>query len=585
MTNLISQKNSNYQYAPGIPLYGVDGKDGKSGESGTSIFVSQFRMDELSDLQKFGSYIRQGRSTSLGSAEYIGRSYINGDAFIFPNGYIYKLKDIAKLISTGDSINEDYFKECFDYVGRITVDNEESGFVDSNDRLVLDTTNYKGFVINVSELPDSELSSIESPMTIISDKIDNDENIKFLDLKSIQSGQADVQFKIQYDTNNRCYMIESDNPILINADLEVAYSDTNSTVTYDEYSKVLTQENDTNTITALKSLCSELRYTEGDTKVFYEFDVDKASEEKTYQIYYINHKEDNDDYPADWWGPTDLKKFETPSTEPTSDNDYRMWKFKLYYDKDSEHTNLKYKKIRFYACYNKDVDNLENSNWKVSCQFRRYTSDGNTVGWNQMYNLLEKNGEDITIIDNRTVGFLSDVQYGTSGAFMYVSKNQIYVPSDVDEFWISAPKCFYILTYGNYDELQTIGDNKILEEEQVNVLVNEEGPWGRVRFPIDVLRFTTIKYETNFNIRNTINRQTVYKLPETGIIHFVGLMPVEMEDGYPAWEVDREYYCGIESQLIEPGGEQTIKLVSYESPSSIEWKLSFIGETEFVLTN
>ena len=35
-------------------------------------------------------------------------------------------------------------------------------------------------------------------------------------------------------------MIESDNPILVNADLEVAYSDTNSSITYDEYSKVYT---------------------------------------------------------------------------------------------------------------------------------------------------------------------------------------------------------------------------------------------------------------------------------------------------------------------------------------------------------
>jgi hypothetical protein len=40
MTNLVSQKTNNYQFAPGISLYGVDGKDGKSGLSGTSIFIS-----------------------------------------------------------------------------------------------------------------------------------------------------------------------------------------------------------------------------------------------------------------------------------------------------------------------------------------------------------------------------------------------------------------------------------------------------------------------------------------------------------------------------------------------------------------
>ena len=185
MTNLVSQKTNNYQFAPGISLYGVDGKDGKSGLSGTSIFISQFDIDTTSDLQTFASYIRQGRSTALDSAEYIGRSYMTEDSFLFPNGYIYKIKDISTLIQAGDTISTGNFDKFFEFVGRITVNNEENGFVDSNDRLVLDTTNYKGFVINVSELPDTELSDIESPMAIISDKISNDENIKFIDLKSI----------------------------------------------------------------------------------------------------------------------------------------------------------------------------------------------------------------------------------------------------------------------------------------------------------------------------------------------------------------------------------------------------------------
>ena len=278
MTNLVSQKTNNYQFAPGISLYGVDGKDGKSGLSGTSIFISQFDIDNTSDLQTFASYIRQGRSTALGSAEYIGRSYMTDDSFLFPNGYIYKIKDISALIQAGDTISTDNFGEFFEFAGRITVDNEENGFVDSNERLVLDTTNYKGFVINVSELPDTELSGIESPMTIISDKISNDENIKFIDLKSIQSGQADVQFRIQYDTNNKCFMIESDNPILVNADLEVAYSDTNSSMTYDEYSKVYTQMNKGEAVlTTFRSICDNLNWhiiSQEDSKLYnvvYEF--------------------------------------------------------------------------------------------------------------------------------------------------------------------------------------------------------------------------------------------------------------------------------------------------------------------------
>ena len=34
-----SRKYSNREFAPGLALYGVDGKDGVSGESGRSLFV------------------------------------------------------------------------------------------------------------------------------------------------------------------------------------------------------------------------------------------------------------------------------------------------------------------------------------------------------------------------------------------------------------------------------------------------------------------------------------------------------------------------------------------------------------------
>ena len=71
-----------------------------------------------------------------------------------------------------------------------------------------------------------------------------------------------MQFRIQYDTNNKCFMIESDNAILVNADLEVAYSDTNSSMTYDEYSKVYTTQMNKSeaVLTTFRSICDNLNW-------------------------------------------------------------------------------------------------------------------------------------------------------------------------------------------------------------------------------------------------------------------------------------------------------------------------------------
>ena len=73
-------------------------------------------------------------------------------------------------------------------------------------------------------------------------------------------------------------MIESDNPILVNADLEVAYSDTNSSMTYDEYSKVYTtqMEKSEAVLTTFRSICDNLnwKFVKKDGKLYnivYEF--------------------------------------------------------------------------------------------------------------------------------------------------------------------------------------------------------------------------------------------------------------------------------------------------------------------------
>jgi ATP-dependent DNA helicase RecQ len=45
----ISRKYSNRDFAPGLALYGIDGKDGVSGESGCSLFVCQYDFNDDDD--------------------------------------------------------------------------------------------------------------------------------------------------------------------------------------------------------------------------------------------------------------------------------------------------------------------------------------------------------------------------------------------------------------------------------------------------------------------------------------------------------------------------------------------------------
>ena len=187
----VSQKYNNTEYAPGIALYGIDGKDGLSGISGTSIFVSQYDCTEANenDLRDFGNNIRQNKMMIKNSDEFMNRPYTKGDAFIFPNGYIYKIENLDKLLQSVDNLSYKTFNECMKLAGQIVFSSSDDKFSPYENRMVLDTTNYKGFVINMSsELPDK----VEAPMTIVSDSAGNDDLIRFIDMKSIQTGQSDV---------------------------------------------------------------------------------------------------------------------------------------------------------------------------------------------------------------------------------------------------------------------------------------------------------------------------------------------------------------------------------------------------------
>ena len=259
MDTIISEKYHNYDYAPGIPTYGIDGKDGKSGMNGISLFVCQHDITNDVGLKEFGKAILQNLDMSLGGAVKINRDYIEGDSFLFTNCEIWKIKDIVELkkIAAINQLTTDNFSQYLERVGRINMTTTTDGIITNGDRLLLDNTRYKGFVINNAGLSNNELPDIEAPFTIMSNDTDNDDNIQFIDLKSIFSNATDSELKIYYDTNTKAYHIYSDRPILFDCDLKVSNTTSDE---FDEYSAIITKENN---ITSFIAFCNGDTDTDG----------------------------------------------------------------------------------------------------------------------------------------------------------------------------------------------------------------------------------------------------------------------------------------------------------------------------------
>lgn len=228
--------------------------DGISGQPGTSLFICKYSKSKNDGIIKFGNCIRSGSSTS-GSEEYIGRSYINGDAFLFPDGDICKIIDIKKIFEKADNLTIESFNECMLKVGEIQFSEQDNRFSSESGRFVLDTDTYQGFLINFSDSKD--FSTIDSPFTIISDAVGNDGMVRFVDMRSVQAGLGDSRLRIYFDNDRRCFVIESNNPIMIDADLQVSDKNMDDNSKYDEYSRVLVSEN---SLTKFRGLCSKVSY-------------------------------------------------------------------------------------------------------------------------------------------------------------------------------------------------------------------------------------------------------------------------------------------------------------------------------------
>lgn len=252
---LISQKIHNYNYAPGIATYGVDGKTGEDGVSGNNIYYTDYYINNNDttshDLSGIAAQIVAGHLPLKNSTISISRPYANGDYFFDNFGTIFKLKNIDAMKSTSEMSN---YQIYFDIVGTISI--KDDGYVTySGDRLIINSSTYNGFdIVSAEGLTDN--INQNAVMNIISNTVDKNNRVQLLQLNSVDSNSLeDGTSLVYYDAGDNAFHLESNIPIVIDADLKINNDNVNKE--YDNYSTILTSHD---SITYFKSLCDKLTY-------------------------------------------------------------------------------------------------------------------------------------------------------------------------------------------------------------------------------------------------------------------------------------------------------------------------------------
>ena len=555
-TKFVSQKYNNYQYAPGIALYGVDGKAGVSGTNGTSLFICIYDIQNDEDRGKFGNAIRHGNTMTTEEPKSIGRNYTVGDSFLFPDGKIYSIRKgsddnigqyLNILISAGDNLTPDEFDECMEYVGRIRIENQNDRFQNQSNRLVLDTDEYKGFVINNSDSDD--IGNIEAPLTIIGSTKTGTNGIEpYLDIKSIQTGMSDAQFRIYYDENNSTYVIDSDRPIRIDADLSVSKS-SSSSASISGYSGISTTETP---ITAFKGVCENTKYTKTDTQIVYEYHV--TADNVTSQIY-------NRDVVTD----KNIKRVEIDrNAYVDGENGVKF----LRYDSMIDYGEMIYRKTSKISVHI-FMDDNEINGQPIFLMFTNSDSDGyeQPVDVKPVF-IMNINGQPsdrVEVID----GIPAGRRYWKTKTD---SDNVIYVPSESDKFIIVMPFDLnaHIMVFAEDLPGHSIIPSK---EEDNYARLTELFAGTDSKFPVNVLQTSTSHYYRSFNIKFVPReRQIVPSTVLPTMVHMKGIL-----NGCVAVE----FYKNIKDDVAEGGFNTTVTIDSYKDIRTIDdWLVSLIGISE-----
>ena len=265
----ISQRFHNDTYAPGIATYGIQGKDGEQGTPGTSLFFSEYSLPgEYPDfIKKITSRMLPVKNEQI----QLKRKFVNGDQFVDPTGKVYLLIDINQLIrDINNGTNQTWSNEKLKYIGKFNSTNNSYIFSDTNNS---GTLRAHKFIIS----DDSKTATGNGLLTVSHTNKDTDNDINFINLESLYSGQHDMNLDIKFSKKYNGFMISSKYPVYLNANVYTKFNNTNNT--NNDYSPVYTTADNksksiTDYIASVKDLSCKLdasiySYTKKDTSIIY----------------------------------------------------------------------------------------------------------------------------------------------------------------------------------------------------------------------------------------------------------------------------------------------------------------------------
>lgn len=264
----ISQRFHNDTYAPGIATYGIQGKDGEQGTPGTSLFFSEYSI-----LGEYLDFVRKITSRMLpvkNQQIQLKRKFVNGDQFVDPDGKVYLLMDINQLIRDINNGTDQWSNEKLKYIGKFNSTDNSDIFSDTNNS---GTLRAHKFIIS----DDNKTATGSGLLTVSHINKDTDNDINFINLESLYSGQHDMNLDIKFSKKYNGFMISSKYPVYLNANVYTKFNNTNNT--NNDYSPVYTTADNkskpiTDYIASVKDLSCKLdasiySYTKKDTSIIY----------------------------------------------------------------------------------------------------------------------------------------------------------------------------------------------------------------------------------------------------------------------------------------------------------------------------
>lgn len=276
----LSTKIRNYQYAPGIATYGVDGNTGLEGQKGTSIFFTNYNFTtEHNDLLQLIEKIRSSKSLIKNNNTTLDREYIEGDYILNNLADLYKIIDFENYASNYLLVSNDKnsiaYNLFFKYIGNLKFKNsDDAAFgISDNNRVY-----SKGNSLVLSTDSSDNLEDNDFIFNIINNNENNNNEINFISLITKYQENNNDELQFYFDTKENSFHIKSASPIILDSSYIQVLSSNDDNDLLDNYSPVSTKTSSINTVTGLYNICSKIKYNCINSTIQFIFDDDVATQ-------------------------------------------------------------------------------------------------------------------------------------------------------------------------------------------------------------------------------------------------------------------------------------------------------------------